>query len=154
MVLKSVLFPWFVFIMKQGNASSHLNHGERTGKLLKEVSNCLRRTGFLNLRVLLSACGRRSHWCGVPAALGTSLSTSMCLQMTLPSPSLKDVLAARRVLCWLCCLLGHFKHTLALHSVIWSRAVGAQAQRPPYIWSPLPLVSASFWWFCETPHHC
>lgn len=48
MVLKSVLFPWFVFIMKQGNASSHLNHGERTGKLLKEVSNCLRRTGFLN----------------------------------------------------------------------------------------------------------
>lgn len=48
MVLKSVLFLWFVFIVKQGNASSHLHHGERTGKLLKEVSNCLRRTGLLN----------------------------------------------------------------------------------------------------------
>ena len=48
MVLKSVLFLWFVFIMKQGNASSHLNHGERTGTLLREVSNCLRRTGLLN----------------------------------------------------------------------------------------------------------
>ena len=42
-VLKSVLFLWFVFIMKQGNVSSHLNHGDRTGTLLREVRNCLRR---------------------------------------------------------------------------------------------------------------
>lgn len=49
MVSKTVLFLWFVFIMKQGNASGHLNHGERTGALLREVSNCLRRgTALLN----------------------------------------------------------------------------------------------------------
>lgn len=30
-------------IMKQGNVSSHLNHGDRTGTLLREVKNCLRR---------------------------------------------------------------------------------------------------------------
>ena len=58
-----------------------------------------RKTGFLSLRVLLSSCGRGSHWCGVPAVLGTLLSTSVCLQMMLPSLSLKDVLAECRVLC-------------------------------------------------------
>ena len=87
-----------------------------------------RRTGFLNLRVLLSSCGRRSHWCGVPAALGTSLSTSVCLPVTLPSPSLKDVLAACRVLCWPCCLLAHFKHTLSLHSRVGHSVVRLSAR--------------------------
>ena len=40
---KSAFYLWFVFIMKRGNASSHFNHGDRTGTLLREVSNCLRR---------------------------------------------------------------------------------------------------------------
>ena len=40
---KNAFYLWFVFIMKRGNASSHFNHGDRTGTLLREVRNCLRR---------------------------------------------------------------------------------------------------------------
>ena len=63
MVSKSVLFLWFVFIMKQGNTSSHLNHGERTGTLLREVRNFLRRrTALLNAIYTHAATAIKTVW--------------------------------------------------------------------------------------------
>ena len=64
MVLKSVLILLFVFIMKQGNASSHIYYRERTGALPREGSSCPRRraallkAGYIYTHVCVHVCMR------------------------------------------------------------------------------------------------